>query len=903
MDFTLSPQDIVAESLRVITAGQAASGAYVASPNFPEYSFGWLRDGSYCALAMDAAGRRESAASFHDWAARVIVGQGDRIGEIIDRLTRGDVPAGREMLPTRYTLDGEPERVDEDAWPNFQLDGYGTWLFALHSHLGCDLPEEFRPAVELTADYLAAAWQMPCFDYWEESGDLQHTSTLGAIAAGLVAASRMLRRPDLDELAQTVLAYIFASCTSAGSFGKGPSDARVDASLISLATPFGLVDPGHPVMLATIERIRAELSSPSGGIRRYLGDTYYGGNPWLLLTAWLGWHDRLTGRETDHSAARNWIQGNMSVGGGLAEQVLDEPQDLASVQPWIDRWGPVADPLLWSHAKFILMESGARRDPGLIPDRAHYAPGRPVVVEFAAVLEHDTELVVSRLQEVCLTVTVPAGVRSAALGVFEPGGYGVNMGLASTAFDVLASPFERPRYGFVARLGAAVDIDAVSRNFRRLHLNLAQLYDWAYRHSELMPPAERYVDPLGQERDLSVVNEVCRRLDAAGTVPLGYSAVYAIGSDELSDWTDSVMLRASGEPYRLGDNFLVLVDPSEPVWLEHYLAQLERVVAETSIRGFHLDQYGWPKFAVRADGTHIDLAEAFPVLLAAVRDRLPDTPFMFNNVNDFPTYATAGSPQDATYIEVWEPHSELQDLATLAGRALALRPEHPPILSAYLSCYAAGEARANNAAALVMATAFSHGASHLLLGEDGSALSGPYYPDNHGLSPSSLDFFARWYDFQVRYGDLFYDPAQVDVTEFFTGGINDDVSFTGPEGTVFSTKAVPGTVWTRVVRTSLGIVVHLVNLVGQTVPEWDAGKNDPVVQRGVTLKLAMVGADATVWAVDVDEPAAAMRRLSVSGSDVAAQVNALSAGQDSVSFALPDVGAWTVVFIPAAELG
>ena len=42
---------------------------------------------------------------------------------------------------------------------------------------------------------------------------------------------------------------------------------------------------------------------------------------------------------------------------GFIEQITDEPQDPASVAPWVERWGAVANPLLWSHAKYLLMES------------------------------------------------------------------------------------------------------------------------------------------------------------------------------------------------------------------------------------------------------------------------------------------------------------------------------------------------------------------------------------------------------------------------------------------------------------------------------------------------------------------------------------------------------------------
>ena len=360
MTTTLSPHLLVGYSTRVIAEGQAPSGAYIASPNFSQYHFGWLRDGAYCALAMDAVGEGASAVDFHEWVAGVVEGQAPRIRSAIARLRNGETPGADELLPTRYTLDGEAERVDGEGWPNFQLDGYGTWLFALHSHYGAHLPASLLPAVGLTADYLQATWRLPCFDYWEEFGDRQHTSTLAAIAAGLRAASRMLGRPELNTAASEIVAFILDRCVFDGALGKGPDDPRVDASLISLATPFAVLEADQPVMLATIEKIRGELASPTGGIRRYRGDTYFGGNPWLLLTAWLGWHDRLVGNETGHANARNWVLDHAMKGGDLPEQILHEPQDAAFVGPWLERWGPVANPLLWSHAKFILMESDAR---------------------------------------------------------------------------------------------------------------------------------------------------------------------------------------------------------------------------------------------------------------------------------------------------------------------------------------------------------------------------------------------------------------------------------------------------------------------------------------------------------------------------------------------------------------
>lgn len=532
----------------------------------------------------------------------------------------------------------------------------------------------------------------------------------------------------------------------------------------------------------------------------------------------------------------------------------------------------------------------------LIPDRSHYLTDQAVVIEFSAPAPSDGIAVVTKLAERVRTVPVARNATMVDLGRFGKGGYGVHCAGGGTAFDVVSSPFERPRYGFVAEMTPGVDVEALTRNFRRMHLNLAQFYDWGYRHSQLLPPDRLYTDPLGLERDLDLVNQLASSMSRQGTLPLGYSAVYAVGSEESEKWAGSVLLRSDGEPYRLGEDFLVLVDPAEPVWLEHYLDQLEAVLAGTTLQGFHLDQYGWPKFAERPDGCRVDLAESFVTLLHAIRGRLPDAPFMFNNVNDFPTWATAVTPQDATYIEVWEPHGALQDLATLATKALAARPEHPPILSAYLSCYLDDEEGANNAAELVMATAWSHGASHLLLGESGNVLTDPYYPRNHALHPESLTRFARWYDFAVRYGDLLFDPVAQDVTESFTAGINEDVTFSGSD---FSTKATAGTMWTRIVRTPLGLIVHLINLVDQTETTWDRVKNTIRSREGLTMSLALVKPDARVYFADVDNPD--MVRLESAGSSSADQANSLSAGQTSAKFRLPPVGSWALLFLPVEE--
>lgn len=359
---------LVARSVEVLRAGQARSGAYIASPGFPVYRYAWLRDGSFCAYAMDLVGEPESASRFHFWVAGTLERHRDRIESLIDRIAAGDVPAPEEMLPTRFTLAGQVEPIGAEPWPNFQLDGYGMWLWALEQHLGNGASRPILArAVDLCARYLEAAWPMPCWSCWEEFDDGEHTATLAAVAAGFEAASRLLDQPRYHALAHDVRSRLVERFVVDGRFGRCASDERVDGSLLWLAVPFLTLPMSDPRMANTVDGVRRDLAGPGGGLYRYLGDTYFGGGQWILLTCWLAWIDALNGRRADYERGRTWVR-DQARDGHLPEQVTDHPLAPEMVAPWIARWGDVATPLLWSHAMHIVMEI-AGREARWIPSR------------------------------------------------------------------------------------------------------------------------------------------------------------------------------------------------------------------------------------------------------------------------------------------------------------------------------------------------------------------------------------------------------------------------------------------------------------------------------------------------------------------------------------------------------
>ena len=214
------------------------------------------------------------------------------IESVTRRIAGGETPPPSAMPPARYTLDGALEPPEDDPWPNFQIDGYGMWLWSLEEHLSpAPLPERLAQTVELVAAYLRAAWRLKCFNCWEEFDGGVHASTLAAVLRGLEAAGRLLDDERWTAEAERIRAFMLDRLVDGARFRRGPDDGRLDGSLLWLGVPFGVLPLDDPRIEATVEAIRRDLTGPDGGIYRYRGDTYFGGGEWLLLTSSLAWHD------------------------------------------------------------------------------------------------------------------------------------------------------------------------------------------------------------------------------------------------------------------------------------------------------------------------------------------------------------------------------------------------------------------------------------------------------------------------------------------------------------------------------------------------------------------------------------------------------------------------------------
>ncbi|NLY90393.1 MAG: glycoside hydrolase family 15 protein [Firmicutes bacterium] len=341
-------------SIQIIKENQHPGGAFIASPNFPNYRFCWLRDGTFIAYALDLNGEHEAARKFYTWVNTRLQEQTGKIDLLGDKIRAREELSSRDFLPTRYTLEGAEH---EDDWPNFQLDGYGAWLWGLAEHLRLTgaqrLPEEFAPSIRATVKYLALCWQFPNYDCWEEYPDKIHTSTLICLYGGILAAAGLLAREDWVDLAGEIKGFIVKNQINNGHLVKYVGSEEVDASLLWAALPFNLLAPDDPVMQKTVQKVEADLLHQ--GVHRYAADTYYGGGEWVHLTAWLGWYYARTGRKGEARQLLSWVGAQADADGSLPEQVCAHLNDPAFYPIWIERWGPVAKPLLWAHAMYLVL--------------------------------------------------------------------------------------------------------------------------------------------------------------------------------------------------------------------------------------------------------------------------------------------------------------------------------------------------------------------------------------------------------------------------------------------------------------------------------------------------------------------------------------------------------------------
>lgn len=418
-----------------------------------------------------------------------------------------------------------------------------------------------------------------------------------------------------------------------------------------------------------------------------------------------------------------------------------------------------------------------------------------------------------------------------------PAGYGVELSLEETsnesekietAFDILSDWTSFPRYGFVCDFSRSREEEGETvQILAKYHINGLQFYDWQYRHDDLVPPQDDYLDPLGRPLSLNTTKKLITAAHAHGMAAMPYLAIYAASAAFWKAHPDWMLYDTEKRPIPFGENFLGIMNPvAGGPWQRHLLEQCKKVLKSLPFDGLHTDQYGEPKTGFDQNMQVVDLPNAFgDFVRTAVHQH--QKPVLFNAVGNWPIETLAASPTAFNYIEVWPPDVHYVDLVRIVRNARQLSGEKPVVIALYLP--AAREINNQLADALI----FSAGGTRIELGENGRLLSDPYFPKHEPISEELNKALRKQDDLLVRYGEWF-----------------------GPlvhESPVLGIKAPAGIeIFFR--KTQKGSSLSLVNLKGETPFCWNEEHTNPEAFKDFEVEVEIDQPVKKVWLVSPDRP-------------------------------------------------
>lgn len=340
-------QSLLKTSKKVIKDCCLSNGAIVAANSskayFPKegknYKFVWLRDAAYICIAAKILDIKIQE-KFFKWCLKA----------------EGWEKTG--LFYEKYFVNGKKARF------NFQPDQTGSVLLSVFDYYkdSENLPKNVKKLIKKSANGLCSVWNKDHFyvitqDLWEERlcfPDLKESFSysLAACSAGLLCANELIPNKRWnkagEEMKRALLknkGYFYRS------LGK-INDKRVDASLLGLVWPFGIVKADYKRMEETLRIIEDKIVKDHG-VHRYEHDEYdgwmykgktqrkKGSGYWPLLNFWMSIYYAEKGDKKKALKYYNKVLHDLR-SDYIPEQIFNNNLQIS------------VSPLCWSHAMFVI---------------------------------------------------------------------------------------------------------------------------------------------------------------------------------------------------------------------------------------------------------------------------------------------------------------------------------------------------------------------------------------------------------------------------------------------------------------------------------------------------------------------------------------------------------------------
>lgn len=453
--------------------------------------------------------------------------------------------------------------------------------------------------------------------------------------------------------------------------------------------------------------------------------------------------------------------------------------------------------------------------------------------------------------------------------------------LGSIGVDVSSDWKRFPRYGYTAwyEPGKEQWIGGDVAFLNRRHINAVQFQDWHWKHHWPYCGDAEYTDISNRAISLNVVKEFINVQHGYNMKSifynLGFGALERAGAaadgvkDEWYYYFDSQ--HTHKDFHTLPSDWksdITFVDPANGEWQKYLCDRNDEVYRNLAFDGFQVDQVGKRGDGYVYDywGNRFNLADRFPSLLQAMKQRHPDKLLIMNSVSKYGDKQIASSGVvDVCYNEMWADCADLMDLYwVIFDNKQAGGDDMKTVFAAYMNYDYGKDNNGKNfnipGVLLTDACIFALGGAHLELGTGYNMLCNEYFPNtNLKLNDEMVESITRYYDFATAYENYLYDTSRE-----LTPGIT---SLSGHELSVWNYQMgpQPRKVVVHGKETHTGaLVYHLLNYKNVNSLSWrdvNADMPAPERQTDITLDIDCDRMVSKVWAATPDGHACVPRAL------------------------------------------